>query len=647
MNTDPDLLDYITTGSEQAFRRIVERYAPMVHGVASRMTRNQPLAEEVTQSVFILLARKVNPAAAASLSGWLYNTAVGMSRNAVRKESRRKALHEQYLLAMDDIEAPCIESWKEMAPHLDEAVSRLSTADRKVMILRYFEQRTFPEISRALGASEEACKKRAQRALERLGTLLGRRGVAATSGAAIAAAIGAFAMTPPAASAATLSGMAISSTGSSTTLATLFKFLKLQTAHSGSTTAAALPIMKILTILPPVLALAAGTLWALSRQQAIASLEARTRVLQEAVQARQTAGLENPVATAKSVQSGKSGKIDWLGILRKGNGGVILSDEIVSRLKALSADELLAELDALSKQDLGGAKAAFEGLVITELGKKDPAMVMEYLGDRIGEKGIFYQALGAFKEWVAKDPVEAAKWMDRRIAAGTFETTTLDGHNPLRENYETLVTGAVFKTDPEAARARLMQLTDAERGEVFNSMFIYADASGVRTMVGLMRTTLPAAQWTEALGRAAYGVGERGLDQIGSFVRDIGATGEERAEILPKAISSNAQDKSSGVLADPAKFDAGVAWLTKEFPDQAGTVTGQALGQSYFKGGFQASSDLALKYQAAGGGDDVMVAFLQGEAVPPRDAINLLDKINDPTRREELRTILETRAKGK
>jgi hypothetical protein len=72
-------------------------------------------------------------------------------------------------------------AWQEVAPVLDESLSRLNEADRHALLLRFFEQKKMADVGHALGLTEEGARKRVQRALEKLRGLLGKRGVVVPS----------------------------------------------------------------------------------------------------------------------------------------------------------------------------------------------------------------------------------------------------------------------------------------------------------------------------------------------------------------------------------------------------------------------------------------------------------------------------------
>jgi hypothetical protein len=82
------------------------------------------------------------------------------------------------------------DAWPQIAPVLDEAMSELRERDRSAIMLRFFENKNLREVGAAMGGSEDAAKKRVNRALEKLRKFFTKRGVT-FSAAAIAGAVSA------------------------------------------------------------------------------------------------------------------------------------------------------------------------------------------------------------------------------------------------------------------------------------------------------------------------------------------------------------------------------------------------------------------------------------------------------------------------
>ena len=78
-------------------------------------------------------------------------------------------------------------AWKQMSPLLEEAMLWLGQTDRDALLLRFFEGRSLHEVGAALGASEDAAKKRVNRAVEKLRGFFTRRGVVLPTAALTAA----------------------------------------------------------------------------------------------------------------------------------------------------------------------------------------------------------------------------------------------------------------------------------------------------------------------------------------------------------------------------------------------------------------------------------------------------------------------------
>src|SRR5262245_24429382 len=87
---------YATEGCEKSFAAIVERHHRLVYSAALRQVREATLAEEVTQAVFVILARKAGSLSENTLlAGWLFRTTRFVARHALRDLGRRKKHEEE------------------------------------------------------------------------------------------------------------------------------------------------------------------------------------------------------------------------------------------------------------------------------------------------------------------------------------------------------------------------------------------------------------------------------------------------------------------------------------------------------------------------------------------------------------------------
>jgi RNA polymerase sigma factor (sigma-70 family) len=183
MDDDLTLLrEYARNHSEDAFTALVTRHVNLVYSVALRQTQDTHLAEEITQAVFIILARKAGSLGKKTiLPGWLCRTARYAAANALKIQRRRQRREQEAHMQSTLNETTSDEAWPQIAPLLDTALDKLGKKDHDALVLRYFENRSFKEVGAALGASEDAAKMRVNRALEKLRKFFSRRGVVSTT----------------------------------------------------------------------------------------------------------------------------------------------------------------------------------------------------------------------------------------------------------------------------------------------------------------------------------------------------------------------------------------------------------------------------------------------------------------------------------
>jgi len=189
---DMELLgQYANEDSDEAFATLVKRHVNLVYSVALRHVRNPEQAGEITQAVFILLARKSkNLSAQTILSGWLYHAARLTAANFVRHETRRIHREQEVYMQSALNEESSEVNWPELSPILDEAMDNLGKTDRDALVLRYFDNKSLKEVGKALGMEERTAQKRVSRGVEKLRKFLGRRRVV-LSAAALATAVSA------------------------------------------------------------------------------------------------------------------------------------------------------------------------------------------------------------------------------------------------------------------------------------------------------------------------------------------------------------------------------------------------------------------------------------------------------------------------
>jgi uncharacterized protein (TIGR03435 family) len=219
MNDAELLREYAEQGSEKAFRELVERHTGLVYAVAQSRLENSHQAEEVTQAVFITLAQKAHRLRHETvLAGWLFRAARFAATNALRSERRHQHwTQEAARMAEPTGNAKTDEPFAQYVPELHEALACLGRDDHNALLLRFFEEKNLKEVAQVIGTSEAAAKKRVARALEKLRTILGKRGVVLPAAALTALLLTQRAPAAPAGLSASVASIALAKSAPATT----------------------------------------------------------------------------------------------------------------------------------------------------------------------------------------------------------------------------------------------------------------------------------------------------------------------------------------------------------------------------------------------------------------------------------------------
>ncbi len=183
------LREYADKHSEPAFEELVARHVDHVYSTALRQVRNPHLAQEVSQAVFVILAKKARSIRPGTiLSGWLFRTTRFAAMDAMKMECRRQR-REQEAVQMNAAatETKTEANWEQLSPLLNDALASLGDQDRNAIVLRFFEKKDLNEVGLALGVNEEAARKRVSRAVEKLRDFFVKRKVAVPAAALLGA----------------------------------------------------------------------------------------------------------------------------------------------------------------------------------------------------------------------------------------------------------------------------------------------------------------------------------------------------------------------------------------------------------------------------------------------------------------------------
>jgi hypothetical protein len=379
--------------------------------------------------------------------------------------------------------------------------------------------------------------------------------------------------------------------------------------------------------------------------------------LKEALAAR-SPGLEADTVASKQKSpdqlAKEKGPIDWKKVaaqmteMRSSSG----MSEMRTRMRfdqkvsALSREELISALDEIATLDMpDGSRQTLQNLVLDSLCVKDPEYALtryfSLMDDQYGNMGLRLDA--AMTGWVGKNPAAAIAWLDQQIAAGKFESKSLDGKSRARMQFEGSLIGALISTDPAAAAARLKSLPEDQRADSLHGTGYVIKDEDQLAYTNLIRSGLPEEALTEAFEfQVQIKLRVKGYTEITEYLDRIKATPAERAICVTQAAKSKIEDLSRNRKVTREDLDAMREWTTSQAPGTTDQVTGVALAnstQGTHKLEFSEAVALATHYHEAGGNDEVLIGFLM--AYDPysgskEEARVLAQKISDMKKREEI-----------
>jgi RNA polymerase sigma-70 factor, ECF subfamily len=161
-STDHELVTFARSGSEKAYRELLDRYQRPVFSLVFRMVRDREQAEDLAQETFVKVFNHLdnyNPKY--KFSSWIFKIASNLAIDTLRKKtpdtvsldgSRYAQTNEEIestrisIASSDENPEQLLEA-KELGEEIENAIGQLRAEYRTAILLRHVEGRPYEEIA--------------------------------------------------------------------------------------------------------------------------------------------------------------------------------------------------------------------------------------------------------------------------------------------------------------------------------------------------------------------------------------------------------------------------------------------------------------------------------------------------------------------
>ena len=170
--SDADLVRSCLGGDLEAYGPLVERYQKVLYNVAYRMVHDHEDARDLVQGALVKAYERLSDYDPSHrFFSWIYRILVNDTLNFLKKRRPVRPMADPPETAAPGSAAEELEA-REREARVREALMELSTDYRQAVVLRYFAELSYAEMSAALAIPEKTVKSRLYTARQRLAELL-------------------------------------------------------------------------------------------------------------------------------------------------------------------------------------------------------------------------------------------------------------------------------------------------------------------------------------------------------------------------------------------------------------------------------------------------------------------------------------------
>lgn len=154
-------------GDEEAFAQLVDKYSDSCFGYFYRMTGNAEISNDLLSDLFMRVVQKIGTFKGGSFKSWIFRIASNLFYDQLRFQQRQKKLFEGQAERIETFE-PDVGSQLDLQDQLQAALSKLDDDTAELLMLRYYSEMSFKELSQLRGEPIGTTLAKVRRALIKL-----------------------------------------------------------------------------------------------------------------------------------------------------------------------------------------------------------------------------------------------------------------------------------------------------------------------------------------------------------------------------------------------------------------------------------------------------------------------------------------------
>ena len=416
-------------------------------------------------------------------------------------------------------------------------------------------------------------------------------------------------------------------------------------------------LMKIHHFIAPSLALIGSAVWLYLQEADIRELTEKTKVIKERIvivekaTLKAAASLASPKNPKQDEFTLPDGSLDWqmiasLMVESQGAGGMPRNIKTLLRLQqkfmGLTEDELIDGLAKISTLDLppSAIEMMKQGL-LNQLSEKNPIAALEALGDPVTDRSnsTFWSQNQILTKVAKTDPAAAIAWLDKKIAEGKLESTSLDRSQDPRLMLEGALIGQLITSNYDAARSRLENFSDSEKAQLLSSSNHGVRGDAALNFLELARETLPPELASKTISQTLGNQYLDSLTDITETLADLPLNENERTAVVENLVGNYSRNNESD-----DKYEEIYQWSRNEAPGQEAALVSNALNSSNNWQNPQETFEEALAVSESLSDPDILTSFISQFSSEGNESVVALqlEKFSDPEVAEQYRNLVES-----